>query len=152
MKPIVVDSCIIVKWYIPEKYSEYAIVLRDDYLKGKVDVIAPVYAMIEFTNTLRKYVTRKLVAKEDAIKALKLLEATEIKYIDITIKRLEKALKYSVKKHVTLYDAYYITLAHEYNGIMYTADEKLLRKLENKEQKVKHIREYISNRKQHLKQ
>ena len=46
--------------------------------------------------------------------------------------------------HVTVYDSYYIILAHNLNTELYTADEKLLSKLSNIEFRLKHIKEYRS--------
>lgn len=56
----------------------------NDHLHGVVTAVAPSYAILEFTNTLRKYVTRKLLSKKDAVDALKLLEEVEVKFIPIT--------------------------------------------------------------------
>jgi len=148
---IVADACIIVKWFIPEPYSQQAATLRDDHLTGKIKVIAPKTAITEFANTIRKYVIRRLITREDAVKALKLLQAVEVQYIDIEGELLAKALNYSLENHVTVYDACYISLAHQHKTIMYTADEKLLKQLKNKDPIVKHIQEYPKDRKQLLK-
>ncbi|AEM38359.1 hypothetical protein Pyrfu_0488 [Pyrolobus fumarii 1A] len=46
-KPVVADASVIIKWVIPEAYSEHAVRLRDDHLEGRVVVhsrgIARVY-------------------------------------------------------------------------------------------------------------
>ncbi len=148
---VVADSNVLVKWFIPEDYSEYAVVLRDDHLYGRVDVIAPVYAVLEFTNCMRKYVVRGLLKKDYAIKALNYLREANIIFEDITYDLAKKSLEYAIEKHITVYDSYYIMLARKYDTVMYTADEKLLSKLQGKEQCVKHVKEYIENRKVKLK-
>ncbi len=147
MEPtIIVDSCILVKWFIPEEYSECAVILRDDYLNGLINVVVPKYALLEFCNALRKYVYMGIMSRDDLNKALQLLKDTEIKYIDINMAYILKTIDYSLENSITIYDAYYIILAHEYNGTMYTADEKLLKKLKNREYRVKHIQEYVKDR------
>lgn len=143
---IVADSNVLIKWYIPEKYSEQAVLMRNDYLYGRIEVITPTYALLEFTNTLRKYVIRKLITYKDALIALNLLLETKIKYISIFSDYMDKVLKYSMDNNVTVYDAYYIVLAKENNAYMYTADEKLLSKVEDKEPLVRHIRDYPRDR------
>jgi len=120
----------------------------NDHLHGVVTAVAPSYAILEFANTLRKYVARKLLSRSDAIDALKLLEKIEVEFISITFDFLREALKYAIKKSVTVYDAYYILLAKKYGAEMFTADEKLLRKLADKERNLKHIKNYPCN---HLK-
>lgn len=147
-KRVVVDANILVKWFIPEDYSEHAAALMNDHLHGVVTAVAPSYAILEFANTLRKYVARKLLSRSDAIDALKLLEKIEVEFISITFDFLREALKYAIKKSVTVYDAYYILLAKKYGAEMFTADEKLLRKLADKERNLKHIKNYPCN---HLK-
>ena len=144
---IIADSNIIVKWFIPEEYSEYAVVLRDDHLYGRVNVIAPVYAILEFANSMRKYVIRGILSKDKAIKALEYLKKTSITYVDINFDLAREALKYAIENHVTAYDSYYIVLARKYNTIAYTADEKLLSRLKGRENHIKHIIEYVKDRK-----
>ena len=140
------DSNIIVKWFIPEKYSQEAILLRDDYLYGRIRVIAPIYALLEYANTLRKYVARKILAKDHAVEAYNLLVEVEIEYEDITSEDTRQALLYSLTNNTTVYDAYYVILAKKYNTVMYTADEKLLATLSNKESRIRHIEEYPVDR------
>ncbi|OYT44555.1 MAG: VapC toxin family PIN domain ribonuclease [Desulfurococcales archaeon ex4484_42] len=111
---------------------------------GRIEVAAPKYALLEFCNALRKYVIRAIMNEEDALKALNLLLEASITLIDIDKESLINALKYSLMNHVTVYDSYYIILAHNLNTELYTADEKLLSKLSNIEFRLKHIKEYRS--------
>lgn len=143
---VVVDSNVLVKWYIPEKYSEEATIMRNDYIYDRIRVITPIYALLEYANTLRKYVARKLIAVDDAYEAYSLLIDTRVEYVDITSDYVSEALEYSIKNNVTVYDAYYIVLAKKNNAYMYTADEKLLNRVRGKEPRVKHIKEYIVDR------
>ncbi len=146
-KPVVVaDSNVLVKWYIPEKYSEEAIIMRNDFIYDRIKVIAPIYALLEYANTLRKYTIRGLIRKEDAYEALNLLVDTGVEYVDITPSYVYEALRYSIENNVTVYDAYYIVLAKKNNAYMYTADEKLLSKVKGKELRIRHVRDYVKDR------
>ncbi len=146
-KPVVVaDSNVLVKWYIPEKYSEEAIIMRNDFIYDRIKVIAPIYALLEYANTLRKYAIRGLIRKEDAYEALNLLIDTGVEYVDITPSYVYEALRYSIENNVTVYDAYYIVLAKKNNAYMYTADEKLLSKVKGKELRIRHVRDYVKDR------
>ena len=140
------DSNIIVKWFIPEKYSQEAILLRDDYLYGRIRVIAPIYALLEYANTLRKYVARKILAKSHALEAYTLLVEVGIEYEDITSGDTRQALLYSLANNTTVYDAYYVILAKKYDTVMYTADERLLATLSNKEPRIRHVEKYPVDR------
>ncbi len=44
-----------------KKYSDCAKKIRDDHIRGYVNVVAPAYAFLEFSNTLRKYVNRGIL-------------------------------------------------------------------------------------------
>jgi len=144
---IVVDTNILVKWFIPEKYSKEASMLRDDHIYGRVKVIAPIYALLEFGNALRKYFLYGYLSRDKVIEAYELLINAEVCFKEVDYSLVQEAIKYSVDEHVTVYDAYYIVLAKKHNAtFMYTADEKLLNKLSNVEHLVRHIKEYPKDR------
>ncbi|ABN69780.1 conserved hypothetical protein [Staphylothermus marinus F1] len=142
MERVVADSNVLVKWFIPEEYSEYAKLMRDNHLLGRIEVVAPIYALLEIYNALTKYYIRKILDREKLSKIIHLLHESRINFINIERTILDKALKYSLENHVTIYDAYYIVLAYELKTITYTADEKLLKNLKNKEPRLKHIKDY----------
>ena len=144
-KRVVIDANVLVKWFIPEDYSDFATMIMHDHLYGRVTVIAPSYAILEFANTLRKYVVRGILSESDAISAFKLLEKMEVEYVPITFDVVREALSYAFEKGITVYDACYVLLAKKYGVEMYTADEKLLKRLREKEENVKHINDYTSS-------
>ena len=51
---------------------------------------------------------------------------------------MDEALRYGVENQVTVYDAYYIILARKHDTLLYTADEKILRKLGGGEPRIRH--------------
>ncbi len=146
MNRVVVDSNILVKWFIPEKYSDEACVLRNDVVYGRIKAVVPIYALLEFCNTIRKYVLLKILDGVTAQKIYDLLMSIDLELVSIDRDLVKDALRYSLEKHVTVYDAYYVVLAYKYDCTMYTADEKLLNKLSNVEKRVKHIRDYPRDR------
>jgi len=151
VREVVADSNVLVKWFIPEDYSKEACVLRDDHLYGRVYVIAPAYASLEFANSLRKYVVRGVIKESAALKALDLLKKAEVEFINMSLDLVSESLKYSTEKNVTVYDACYIVLARKHNTRVYTADEKLLRNLEGREDRIRHIVDYVKDREEIIK-
>ena len=140
---VVVDSNVLVKWFILEDFSDSARLLRNDHLNGYITALTPKYALLEFSNAMRKYVERGILSREDALKALDLLLEAGLKYVDIMPDYLSEALNYGMRKGITTYDAYYLVIAKKTNTNLYTADERLLKKLRDiGEVKAKHIREY----------
>ena len=62
--------------------------------------------------------------------------------VDVERKLVTETLKYGVEKSITVYDAYYIILARNLNSPFYTADEKLLNRIQAVESTIHHIRDY----------
>jgi predicted nucleic acid-binding protein len=49
----VLDSCVAVKWVLPEADSQKALALRDDYLNGTHELIAPDVFKVEVAQAIR---------------------------------------------------------------------------------------------------
>lgn len=142
MRLVVVDANVIVKWFVPEEYSEFAEAILDDHLDGRIIVTAPSYALLEVMNALRKYVVRGIMRPTDVLESLDILAEIKVCFRDVDGGLLKKAVEYAFAKGVTVYDAYYIVLAKSIDAPFYTADDKLLRQLSGSESIVKHVREY----------
>ena len=142
MKRVVVDANIIVKWFIPEDYSEHARRIRDDHLYGCVEATAPDYARLEVYNALWKYASRGIIDSGIAERIAQLVQEVRVDFKPVEGDLALAALEYSLKYSVSVYDAYYITLAWSLDTQFYTADEKLLRRLEGVEPRIRHIVEY----------
>ncbi len=141
-KRVVVDSNILVKWFIPEDYHEEAKALLEDHLYGRVEVVIPRYAVLEFANVLRKYRIRGIIGEREMREAFDLLVESAPVMMEENEELVRKALDYSLEMSLTVFDAYYVVLARELEAILYTADDKVVRQLVGKEPSVKHIREY----------
>ena len=57
----VLDSSVAVKWVLPEKDSDKAIRLRDDYRQGPHQLTAPDRFTLEVMNILGKATARKIL-------------------------------------------------------------------------------------------
>lgn len=142
MERVVVDSNVFVKWFVEEEYTRESLLIRDDHVGGCIQVTAPAYALLEAGDALRKYVARRLLGPEDALKAIRILSGFEIEFVGIDTGLLGEALEYGLENHVTVYDAYYVVLARRLGAAFYTADEKLLRRIRGIEREAHHVGEY----------
>ena len=135
-KKIVVDASVVAKWYLIEEYSDNAIKLRNDYVRGLVQIIVPSLLEYEVLNALRYSGVYNL-------DELKKIGSSLNKYGFITydlendIKDL--VIKLALKENITIYDASYIALALKFNTLLYTADQELVNKFPNI---AKHIKDY----------
>ncbi len=118
-----VDASVVVKWFVPEKYYEEALKLRDAYLNGRVELMSPRLIIYEVANALGFHRVYKL-SSEDIVSAVRDI-------IDLgIIRRLSlegwlKAVKLSIDRGVSIYDAVYGAMALISNGILVTNDEEL---------------------------
>ncbi len=122
---VVDDASVVVKWFISEEYSDYAKHLRDAYVNGLIDIVAPTLLLYEVLNAL-KYST---IYGEDELKEIaKILEDYQFTLYDLKGNYAYKTMEIAMRKGITIYDAAYVALALILGIDLYTADEKLVRK------------------------
>lgn len=138
MTEIVVDASVVVKWYIPEQDHEPARVLRDDYLEGKCDLIAPAVLPFEVINALKysgHYQGDRLVEASNTLPEYG---------IDLVSYRDIGPVAAIAREHdIAIYDASYVALAQKSESTVYTADSRLLDSLDGaRSDLAEHIRTY----------
>jgi len=119
----VVDSSIIVKWFLNEPDSDKAIKLRDDHINGKILIIVPELAFIEVMNALRykNCNTAELSKANSALWDIQL----HVEKLDLFL--LEKTYNIALKHNISIYDSLYIALAGIFNTFLVSADKELLK-------------------------
>ncbi|MHA1260258.1 MAG: type II toxin-antitoxin system VapC family toxin [Candidatus Heimdallarchaeaceae archaeon] len=122
METKVIDTSVLIKWFIKEVKRESALELRDSYLKGEINLIAPDLILYELLNAL-KYI--KLHNEEE----MKTIFETIMNY-DINLHYMDKelaeeAIKLAKNSELTIYS--YLALAKLMDGKLITADEKLIK-------------------------
>lgn len=136
---LVVDASVIVKWYIPERDHASALALREDYLDGDVDLIAPSLLPFEVINALRysgDYEGDALTAAAESLADYGIELRSFAGSGDITTTATEL--------DVAIYDATYLALAAAIDSPAYTADERLLAAVSNTDyaDRATHIADY----------
>lgn len=118
---VVPDASIVVKWFVPERDYEPARLLRDDYLEGRHDLIAPALLPFEVTNALR------YTSFDDSKRLTLATESLAAYGLDLrSFARVGAVAEIAIELELTVYDASYLSLANEVDGHLYTADETLL--------------------------
>jgi len=136
---LVVDASIIAKWFVEEEGSEAAQRIRDKYIKGEVEIIAPQLILFETLNALRY---KELFTEPEIKEISEALDAYSLNLYPLTGKYAEKTIEVAFTNNITIYDSSYISLALVENTHVYTADEKLIKSLGEDHQKiVKNIKE-----------
>ena len=138
MSEIVVDTSVVVKWYIPERHHEQARALRDAYLDGKFDLIAPALMPFEAVNALKYSGHYEGERLEEASESL-----PEYGIDLVPINKTGPVVEIANTLDITVYDASYIALAQKLDTKAYTADGNLLDDLEGDYSELaQHIRTY----------
>ena len=133
----VVDASVVVKWFVEEEHSREARLLRDAYASGLIDLAAPSLLPYEVINALK----HSGAFGEDELKEVaRVLEDYQIALYDLVGGVAERAIEIAMRRGVTVYDAAYVALAYELDAVLYTADERLLRRVGR--ERVAHIAEF----------
>ena len=122
----VIDASVVVKWFVREEYTEDSLRLRDAYVDGLVDLLAPCILHMEVLNAL-KYSGG---FGEDELKEVaSILDGYQFTLRDLTGSYAERTVEIAMRKGLTIYDASYVALALVNETVLYTADEKLIRRV-----------------------
>jgi predicted nucleic acid-binding protein len=125
---IILDASVTLKWYVEENWTTEARHIVDDYRNGHIDIASVSLMPFEVLNALRysqDMSILELITVAQSLEKLNLdLRLLEGEYAK---KTLENAHRYGI----TVYDSSYLSLGEIEEAIVYTADEKLLRKAKN---------------------
>ena len=125
----VVDASIVVKWFVEEEDSDKALKLRDRYVDGELRIAAPELLIFEVLNALHY---KKLFSESELKEVSEALEAYSLNLYPLKGDYAEKTVEVAFKNDITIYDAAYVALAMIRGTHMYTADEKLVRKMKHR--------------------
>lgn len=138
MSELVVDTSVVVKWYIPERHHQQARGLRDAYLDGTFDLFAPALMPFEAVDALRHSGHYEEERLEEASKSV-----PEYGIDLVPFDKTGPVAKIATTLDITVYDAAYVALARTLDTKVYTADGNLLDSLEGEySTSAEHIRTY----------
>ena len=112
-----------VKWFVDEKASEAARRIKDSYVSGKIEIIAPNLIYYEVLNALRFHPVARFTPKElsSIMTSLKNLQFT----IDPPADTWFKSFNLSLQEGISIYDSVYVGLASTQDAFV-TADNRLV--------------------------
>ena len=126
MREIVIDASVVVKWYIKEIDSDKALLLRDRFIGGMVELYVPPLLYFEVLNALKYSQLFKTNELEDAGESL---ENYGFKVITLKNEIRNQMIQIAIKYDLSIYDASYIGLSTSLDMLFCTADEKIIKKL-----------------------
>jgi len=129
---LVIDASVAVKWVVPEPDSDRAEALLDHAL------MAPDLLFAECANVLWKKVQRGELSKDEADIAAQTLEQADIA-IASTRGHLASAMAIAVELDHPAYAAVYLSVAQAAELRLVTADDRLIRKVREGQNRFRHM-------------
>jgi len=119
----VVDSSVVVKWFLPEPFRPEAVRLLRAYQEQRIRLIAPSLLMSEVCNVFAKRLRRGEVSAASVHEAYRLLKINAPAAPD-DAGLMDDALPLAMKGGQAVYDCLYLALAIRRGCDMVTADQR----------------------------
>ena len=127
---IVLDSSVVLKWYVPEEDSHLAVELRQWIHRNIQRVIVPRFFYLEMASILwKKQALRKELTPRDAHDIRHTISSLDFYVIEDKV-LLSQACALAEKYTITPYDALYAASSIEESSVFVTADTKLVQNLQ----------------------
>jgi len=121
MEKVVLDTSVVVKWFVEEEGSKKAIDFLEKYRRGELKILVPEIISLELANALFFGAGLKGKTLQEAISAFYKLGISFISLDEVLVR---EASKYSEKFKIATYDALFIVLAEKEKCFLVTADKK----------------------------
>ena len=120
----VVDASVVVKWFVEEEQSNKARLIRDQFVDGRLRLIAPDLLKYEVVSALRYHPVARiepsyLMMARDAIESYQFL-------VKPSREAWNRAIRFCYEFKISPYDAIYLGLSQTLKHPLLTADMKLV--------------------------
>ena len=144
MSKIISDACLSAKWVLPEKFSDIARELLNEWLSTGIEICAPPLWESELDGILRYHVWAGRISQAEA----DIAEAT-LDNVPITVKQISgvRPLARQIARQANqrrVYDSVYAALADIEGGELWTADYAFYQAVHNFLPFVKYLGNYQS--------
>src|SRR5437870_1415630 len=117
----VIDSSVAFKWVVPETDSDKALLIRDDFRNGLVELLAPDVFPIEVSHALTRAERQVRIPVGSALPLLRDILIT-LPLLHLSLPILLRAVEISSQMRVGVYDCLYVALAEREKCDFVTAD------------------------------
>jgi predicted nucleic acid-binding protein len=125
MMKIVVDSSVVIKWFVVEVHSPEARRLLTEYQNGSLTLLAPDLLNAEIGTIVWKKQTLQNMAAKDAEQVIETFRKLSFTFVS-NENLLNDAYQLAVKHQRTVYDMLYVALSIREGCDFVTSDERLV--------------------------
>lgn len=130
-RPLVLDTSVVVKWYLPEALSREALSILSGDLIGHFSFAAPGTLFPELFNTFWQRYRRNLLEKNEVSQIWEDFgRANPITLYDPS-DLVDRAAELVIETEIIIYDALFVALAEYLDTSVLTADQVLVGKLDD---------------------
>jgi predicted nucleic acid-binding protein len=122
----VLDSCVALKWFLPEVDSPISLQIRDRYRSGALDLLAPDVFPVEMAHAISRAERQLRITQAEGqthFRAMYMLLPRLSSYLPL----LPRAYELSSRSRIGIYDCLYVALAEREDCELITADDRLKR-------------------------
>lgn len=129
VRTIAIDASVVLKWWLrDEDATDEADALQNDFLDGKLKLVAPALLDYEVANVLKVAVVRQRIDEPDALAAILDLSVYDIERFDIRPYQ-QSVFQFACRNQRSGYDSSYVILAQASGLDLYTGDNRLFNAL-----------------------
>jgi predicted nucleic acid-binding protein len=125
----VLDSNVGVKWVLPEDLSVKALGVRDEFVQGLHELLAPDVFLVEAAHALTRAQRQGKVTPAEVNSFMGDL-LTTLPQLHAHRPLLARAIEISLQRRHGVYDCLYVALAEREGCLLLTADAKLINNLQ----------------------
>lgn len=119
------DASVAAKWFNKESLTDKAVQVRDAFVEGSIELVAPEHMVYEVGNSIWK---NKTLVPADAAAAIRDLLDLELELVRLTPELATSAMKVPRDYSITFYDAAYVVVADRLNAPLISADSLMISK------------------------
>ncbi len=122
---VVLDSCVGLKWFLAEHDSAKALVLRDEFIRGIRELLAPDIYPVEMARSLTRAERRLRITPAEGASHFRSMMATLLDLYP-SLPLLPRAYQISSQARIGVYDCLYAALAEREGCELITSDKRLI--------------------------
>jgi predicted nucleic acid-binding protein len=124
----VLDSCVAIKWVLPEPDTPQAVQIRTAFLRGEHELLAPDIFPVEVAHALARAERRGIISPPFGARRLRnILAYSPVLHSYLPL--LPRAFALASQARIGVYDCLYVALAEREGCSLLTADDRLARAL-----------------------